>query len=94
MNRLCESVIVAAFSLGKDGDGESESMRDSTGVGEGAGTVSILAVDAATAVAGSEPLWRLAVKLVAKHGLHHTARTLKLDYYIAEEACRRSRGPR
>ena len=28
-----------------------------------------------------ERLWDLAVKLAAKHGLHHTARTLKLDYY-------------
>ncbi len=26
-------------------------------------------------------LWELAVKLAAKHGLHRTARTLKLDYY-------------
>jgi hypothetical protein len=28
-----------------------------------------------------QPLWELAVKLAAKHGLHQTARTLKLDYY-------------
>jgi hypothetical protein len=28
-----------------------------------------------------ESLWDLAVKLAAKHGLHRTARTLKLDYY-------------
>jgi hypothetical protein len=26
-------------------------------------------------------LWESAVKLAAKHGLHRTARTLKLDYY-------------
>lgn len=28
-----------------------------------------------------EPLWALAVKLVAAHGLHRTASTLGLDYY-------------
>ena len=28
-----------------------------------------------------EQLWELAVKLAAKHGLHCTAQTLKLDYY-------------
>ena len=28
-----------------------------------------------------ERLWELAVKLAARHGLHRTARTLKLDYY-------------
>lgn len=28
-----------------------------------------------------EALWEQAVKLVARHGLHRTARTLKLDYY-------------
>ena len=28
-----------------------------------------------------ERLWKLAVKLAAKHGLHRTAQTLKLDYY-------------
>jgi hypothetical protein len=28
-----------------------------------------------------EALWELAVELAGKHGLHRTARTLKLDYY-------------
>jgi hypothetical protein len=28
-----------------------------------------------------EPLWALAVKLAAAHGVHRTASTLKLDYY-------------
>ncbi len=28
-----------------------------------------------------EALWEMAVKLAAKHGVHRTARTLKLDYY-------------
>jgi len=28
-----------------------------------------------------EPLWALAVQLVAAHGLHRTASTLRLDYY-------------
>ena len=41
-------------------------------------------------------LWELAVKLAAKHGLHRTARTLKLDYYSlkkrAEAAAGRQEG--
>ena len=28
-----------------------------------------------------EVLWEMAVKLAAKHGVHRTSRTLKLDYY-------------
>lgn len=28
-----------------------------------------------------EALWNMAVELAGKHGLHRTARTLKLDYY-------------
>lgn len=28
-----------------------------------------------------EPLWRSAAKLVREHGLHRTARTLRLNYY-------------
>lgn len=32
-----------------------------------------------------EPLWELAVKLVAAHGLNRTARALKLDYYSLKE---------
>ncbi len=32
-----------------------------------------------------EPLWELAVKLAAKHGLHRTARILKLDYYCLKK---------
>ncbi len=28
-----------------------------------------------------EALWEMAVKLAAKHGVHRTARTLRLDYY-------------
>ena len=32
-----------------------------------------------------QPLWDLAVRLVAAHGLHRTARTLKLDYYALKE---------
>ena len=28
-----------------------------------------------------EALWEMAVKLAAKHGVHRTSRTLKLDYY-------------
>jgi hypothetical protein len=28
-----------------------------------------------------DSLWESAVKLAAKHGIHRTARTLKLDYY-------------
>ena len=30
-------------------------------------------------------LWELAVKLAAKHGLHRTARMLKLDYYSLQK---------
>lgn len=44
-----------------------------------------------------EPLWELAVGLAAAHGLHRTARTLKLDYYslkkrveAAERGCDRN----
>lgn len=32
-----------------------------------------------------EALWELAVKLVGKHGLCRTARTLKLDYYSLKQ---------
>jgi len=32
-----------------------------------------------------EPLWELAVKLTARHGLHRTAATLKLDYYCLKK---------
>jgi hypothetical protein len=32
-----------------------------------------------------ESLWELAVKLVAAHGLHRTARALKLNYYVLKE---------
>jgi hypothetical protein len=46
-----------------------------------------------------EPLWSLAVKLVAAHGLHRTASTLGLDYYslkkrVESAECREdSQGP-
>lgn len=32
-----------------------------------------------------QPLWDLAVRLVAAHGLHRTARALKLDYYALKK---------
>jgi hypothetical protein len=41
-----------------------------------------------------EPLWTLAVKLVAAHGLHRTAATLKLDYYSLKKRVEATEGPR
>jgi hypothetical protein len=41
-----------------------------------------------------EPLWELAVKAVAAHGLHRTARALKLDYYSLKERVEAVPGPR
>ena len=37
-------------------------------------------------------LWELAVKLAAKHGLHRTARTLKLDYYSLKKRVEAAEG--
>ena len=37
-------------------------------------------------------LWELAVKLAAKHGLHRTARTLKLDYYSLKKRAEAAEG--
>ncbi len=39
-------------------------------------------------------LWKLAVKLAAKHGLHRTARTLKLDYYSLKKRTEATEGRR
>ena len=39
-------------------------------------------------------LWELAVKLAAKHGLHRTARTLKLDYYSLKKRVETAEGGR
>ena len=41
-----------------------------------------------------EPLWELAVKLVAVHGLHRTAATLKLDYYSLKKRVEAAEGSR
>ena len=41
-----------------------------------------------------EPLWTLAVKLVAAHGLHRTASTLKLDYYSLKKRVEAAAGSR
>ena len=41
-----------------------------------------------------ERLWELAVKLAAKHGLHRTARTLKLDYYSLKKRVEAAAGSR
>ena len=41
-----------------------------------------------------EPLWELAVKLVAAHGLHRTARVLKLDYYSLKKHVETAEGSR
>lgn len=32
-----------------------------------------------------ESLWKMAVRLAVKHGLHRTARTLKIDYYALKK---------
>ena len=37
-------------------------------------------------------LWELAVKLATKHGLHRTARTLKLDYYSLKKRAEAAEG--
>jgi hypothetical protein len=37
-------------------------------------------------------LWEAAVKLVAKHGLNRTARTLKLDYYSLKKRVNAQQG--
>ena len=39
-----------------------------------------------------EPLWALAVKLTSAHGLHRTARTLKLDYYALKKRVEAAEG--
>ena len=39
-------------------------------------------------------LWEQAVKLAAKHGLHRTARTLKLDYYSLKKRTEAAEGRR
>jgi hypothetical protein len=41
-----------------------------------------------------EPLWTLAVKLVAAHGLHRTASALKLDYYSLKKRVEAAEGSR
>ena len=41
-----------------------------------------------------EPLWSLAVKLVATHGLHRVAATLKLDYYSLKKRVEAAAGSR
>ena len=41
-----------------------------------------------------QPLWELAVTLVAAHGVHRTARTLKLDYYALKKRAEAIRGTR
>ena len=41
-----------------------------------------------------EPLWALAVKLTAAHGLHRTAATLKLDYYSLKKRVEVAEGHR
>jgi len=41
-----------------------------------------------------EPLWTLAVKLVAAQGLHRVAQTLKLDYYSLKKRAEAAAGPR
>jgi len=41
-----------------------------------------------------EPLWTLAVKLVAAHGLHRVAQALKLDYYSLKKRAAAAAGPR
>ena len=41
-----------------------------------------------------QPLWDLAVKLVAAHGLHRTARTWKLDYYALKKRTEAVQGGR
>ncbi len=41
-----------------------------------------------------EPLWTLAVKLVAAQGLHRTASALKLDYYSLKNRVEAAEGPR
>ena len=41
-----------------------------------------------------EPLWTLAVKLVAAQGLHRTASTLKLDYYSLKKRVEAAAGSR
>lgn len=41
-----------------------------------------------------DSLWVLAVKLVAAHGVHRTARTLKLDYYALKKRAEAVRGQR
>jgi len=41
-----------------------------------------------------EPLWTLAVKLVAAHGLHRVAATLKLDYYSLKKHVEAAAGSR
>ena len=41
-----------------------------------------------------EPLWALAVKLVATDGLHRTASTLGLDYYSLKKRVESSEGRR
>ncbi len=41
-----------------------------------------------------EPLWTLAVKLVAAQGLHRTASALKLDYYSLKKRAEAAAGPR
>ena len=41
-----------------------------------------------------EPLWSLAVKLVAAHRLHRVASTLKLDYYSLKKRVETAAGSR
>jgi hypothetical protein len=40
-----------------------------------------------------ESLWETAVKLAAKHGVHRTARSLKLDYYSLKKRTLLAEGP-
>ena len=72
---------MVGFSCWEVGDGDTESARTARGFARGRDRLAAWRRTKKPRSRIPEALWEMAVKLAAKHGVHRTARTLKLDYY-------------